>query len=421
VEAAVVIAATLTLHEAARTVWDAVVVGAGPAGSLAARELARRGRSVLLVDRAAFPRKKVCGCCLNGSALATLRQVGLGDLTARCGAVQLRWMQLAAGSRSARLPLAEGVALSRETFDAALVSAAIAAGVAFLPQTKAQLAFLKAASERGMLSRPTRSLSNGQGREGPRKHGTLRDVTLGNGEKSVGTVARVILAADGLGGTFLARAGENEARPAAGARIGAGVVTADVPPFYHPGTIYMACGRRGYLGLVRLEDGRLDLAAALDAAWLRDTGSLAAAAADLLTAVRWPLPAGLAEQHWRGTPPLTRRVSRVACDHVFALGDAAGYVEPFTGEGMAWALAAAEAVAPIAARGWQSSSERAWEGAFGRVVRRRQLTCRLAAAVLRRPWLTRALIALLSRLPHLARPIVYHLNSRTKRPVAFTV
>src|SRR5437762_947004 len=65
VEAAMTVPPTLTLADAERRVWDVVVVGAGPAGAAAARELARRSVSVLLVDKAVFPRWKVCGSCLN--------------------------------------------------------------------------------------------------------------------------------------------------------------------------------------------------------------------------------------------------------------------------------------------------------------------------------------------------------------------
>lgn len=57
--------------------WDAVVVGAGPAGSTAARELAEAGRSVLLLDKASFPREKVCGDGLIPDALNALRRAGL--------------------------------------------------------------------------------------------------------------------------------------------------------------------------------------------------------------------------------------------------------------------------------------------------------------------------------------------------------
>ncbi|WP_349263050.1 FAD-dependent oxidoreductase, partial [Longimicrobium sp.] len=53
--------------------WDVVVVGAGPAGSATAAHLVRRGHAVLLLDRAAFPRRKPCGECVNPAGVAALR------------------------------------------------------------------------------------------------------------------------------------------------------------------------------------------------------------------------------------------------------------------------------------------------------------------------------------------------------------
>src|SRR5262245_47996201 len=85
----------------ARAEWDVVVVGASLAGSLAARGLARRGLAVLLVDRAHFPRWKVCGCCLNPFTLGVLTRAGLGDLTERAGARPLATMRLAVRGRQA--------------------------------------------------------------------------------------------------------------------------------------------------------------------------------------------------------------------------------------------------------------------------------------------------------------------------------
>src|SRR5262245_35586011 len=115
--------------------WDAVVVGAGPAGSVTARELARGGARVLLVDKATFPRPKVCGCCLNRATLAALDAVGLGHVPSRCGAVPLDRVKLAAGRLSAEVRLPGGVAVSREAFDAALVEEAVKVGVTFHPNT----------------------------------------------------------------------------------------------------------------------------------------------------------------------------------------------------------------------------------------------------------------------------------------------
>ncbi|HEX5270848.1 MAG TPA: FAD-dependent oxidoreductase, partial [Gemmataceae bacterium] len=131
--------ATLTLAQAARQPWPVVVVGAGPAGALAARELARRGLAVLLVDRATFPRWKVCGCCLNVRALATLAAAGLGALAARLGAVPLLDVLLAGRGCRARVALPDGAVLSRTALDAALVGEAVCAGAAFLPRTRAVL------------------------------------------------------------------------------------------------------------------------------------------------------------------------------------------------------------------------------------------------------------------------------------------
>ena len=59
--------------------WDAVVAGAGPAGALAAMILARSGARVLVVDRARFPRDKLCGDSLNPGTINLLRRLNLSS------------------------------------------------------------------------------------------------------------------------------------------------------------------------------------------------------------------------------------------------------------------------------------------------------------------------------------------------------
>ena len=364
--------------------WDAVVIGAGPAGSVAARELARRGGRVLLVDRAAFPRSKVCGCCLNGAALSALDSIGLGHLAESCGAVPLTSMHLAAGSRSAQLRLPQGVVLSRGAFDLALVREAEAAGATFLPSTQAKLEAVETDS---------------------------RSIRL-EGATSTQIAARVVILASGLS--------NGDSKPSPGSRLGGGtIVPADLTPdFYRPGQLFMATGRGGYVGLVRLEDDRLDIAAAFDASFVRTSGGLGAAAEAILARTRWPAIPGLAELSWKGTPALTRKRSTVADHRLFVVGDAAGYVEPFTGEGMAWAIASAAALAPIALRAiakWNDSCMREWERVHRRTVRRRQWICRAASHVLRSPMLTGLAVRALSLMPSLSRPVVAALN----RPASF--
>src|SRR5262245_37868697 len=100
--------------------WDVAVVGAGPAGSVAAAELARRRASVLLVEAATLPRPKVCGCCLNGGGLAAVEAAGLSGVPAGLRAVPVARFRLGAGGRRAEVPLPTGVAVSREAFDTEL-------------------------------------------------------------------------------------------------------------------------------------------------------------------------------------------------------------------------------------------------------------------------------------------------------------
>ena len=109
---------TISFAAAGQRRWDAIVVGAGPAGALAARQLAREGTEVLLLDRKAFPRWKVCGACVNQNALSVLKDVNLHDLVERLGAVPIEKFQLCVGSRHATLAIPGGVAVSRAQFDA---------------------------------------------------------------------------------------------------------------------------------------------------------------------------------------------------------------------------------------------------------------------------------------------------------------
>lgn len=371
------IPATLDPPAAAARRWDAIVIGAGPAGALTARQLALRGLAVLLVDRGTFPRWKVCGACLNAAALSTLAAVGLEWVAIQHGAVPLLDMQLAAGTERTKIPLVGRAALSRSALDAALVDAAIRAGANWLPRTWA---------------RP-HSITTAE-----------RCVALRQDGNEVLAAARIVVAAGGLGGA-------DEVRPVVqvGARFGAGTVAAEAPAAYRPGTIYMACGSGGYVGLVRIEDGKLNIAGALDYNAVRQHRGIGALAAAILAEAGLPAVASLAHLPWRGTPALTRHTVRPAAERLFVVGDAASYVEPFTGEGIAWALAAAVAVTPIVGRActrWDPVLAAEWSARHRRIVQCRQWPCRLLAALLRRPALTRTVVRLVRRMPLLAVPLM---------------
>jgi flavin-dependent dehydrogenase len=137
----------------------------------------------------------------------------------------------------------------------------------------------------------------------------------------------------------------------------------------------------------------------------------------VLSSVGWPVVPGIEELSWKGTPALTRRPAAVAGHRLFAVGDAAGYVEPFTGEGMAWAIASATAVAPMAMRAitaWHSDLVAEWQRTHARLLGHRQRVCRVVAHVLRWPTWTRLAVTALRVVPSLSQPLVFALNrSRT--------
>jgi flavin-dependent dehydrogenase len=386
-----VIAPTLSVDTAGNDVWDVVVIGAGPAGAVAARQAAQAGGRVLLVDAKAFPRAKVCGACLNSRALAILTELGLGEVPAALGGVRVEQFRVRSLGREAQLSLPAGMAVSRARFDAALVEAAIGAGADFLPETTAQV-----------------------GEACGSDRAECRIVSLRRaGTSGVPARARVVLAADGLGHASLRNHPEFSSRVAGDARIGVGGQLAEYPAEYGAGTIFMAVGRYGYVGLVQIEEGQLNIAGALAPEFVKSTGGAAPAVQSVLAEAGFPPIAALAEADWHGTVALTRSSARVAGRRVLLLGDAAGYVEPFTGEGMAWAMAAAAAVAPLVPRGafeWDRRIEREWQATLRRLVTRRQRWCRMLALALRHPWAVRALLGAVSLAPSLAGPIIRSVN-----------
>jgi len=382
------IAPTISFSALSETHWDVVIVGAGPAGALAAHQCARRNLVTLLVDKAEFPRYKVCGSCLNARDRRALRDAGLEAMLDREHAVPLHSLHVASKRRIARIALPQGyVSLSRERFDAALVRVAIDAGAHFLPSTKARLGNVTTDARAVHLDSLSPSLTGST------------------------VFANVILAADGLGGSLM-RA-QDPGAVANHSHIGIGAISGNAPDYYGSGITYMACGTHGYLGLQRIEDGRLDIAAAVNAAWMREQGGPAQAAHAILRQTPFPPLPGLDDLDWKGTPPLTRTYSATTLPRVLALGDAAGYIEPFTGEGIAWALDAALAVAPIAATAVNHHDhhiEHAWQQRYRGLITRRQWICKAMAAGLRHPRWVQWGVTAVSWVPLLARPLIYEIN-----------
>src|ERR1700722_3797493 len=116
--------------EAKTMLYDVVIVGAGPAGSAAARLLAEVGWSVALVEKSEFPRRKVCGEFISATSLAVLKACGvMAPFIAAAGPPVMR-VGVYAGNAMLSAPREQvwGRALGREHLDVMLRDAAVAAG-----------------------------------------------------------------------------------------------------------------------------------------------------------------------------------------------------------------------------------------------------------------------------------------------------
>ncbi|CAN5729398.1 hypothetical protein BH10CYA1_BH10CYA1_50520 [soil metagenome] len=367
------------------TEWDVVIVGAGPAGAFAAFLLAQHASNILLVDKANFPRPKVCGCCINNAALNLLNQYSLHNLMTEQGAVPLEQLCLFEAHRSATVNLPGGYSLSRNKFDTALIKAGIDRGVIFLPGTTAQVLN---ASPSG------------------------RAVQLQDEFNTQVINAKIVLVADGLGGRSLDRHAEFDFITDANSRFGCGTIVDDAPDYYQPGRIYMACASGGYVGLVRLEDGRVDVAAALDRDFSRAHSGPAKAATMIMRISNLPVPESLSTTHWTGTEALTRKRNQIAAERVFVLGDSCGYAEPFTGEGIAWALTSGAGVIELAQKGltqWSPSLIQDWHFKHTKMIKARQDRSIAIAHGLRNDTLRHFAIPMIASFPLVASSIIKYI------------
>jgi flavin-dependent dehydrogenase len=373
--------AVTEMHALAASVWDALVIGAGPAGSLAARQLATCGLKTLLVEAKTFPRAKVCGGCLNRRGIAALERVGLGQLVDTRHSNRIHALHWIVGHQRARLTLPEMRVVDRAEFDHALVQAAMRAGVTFLD---------------GVQACVERKATAGS-----------RTVTLARQREHAQIEARVVIAADGLGRSSLKRLPDFGSVTADHSRIGAGAM------FSHTGLltrdeITMVVGRQGYVGLAALGGDKLNVAAALDPAAVARK-SVGEVIFDLLHSAGFDTDTVWSTVAWHGTPPLTSRPGRVAAERVLVVGDASGYVEPFSGEGMATALETALAVTPLAEQAadrWSPELAASWTAVQRRLVVDSQATCRQLAWILRHGWAAAAAVGLCRMQPWVARRFI---------------
>lgn len=360
--------------------YDILVIGAGVAGATAAlaaaNEIDAGPKRILLVDRAAWPREKVCGCCLGARGVSGLLAAGVSHRELLAASIPLKAAQVRLGGRALDLELDRirpGLVISRAELDSIIVRHAEANGVVFEPDTSARI--------------------------GPRREGDWWPVRLTTGNSQRPVHARTIIVADGLAGRSLDDVAGFEPVVARLARMGVGatakwssVTTVDGADALPDGRVVLCASHGGYVGLVRLPGGQVDVAAALDPAHVRAAGGPGAVVATLLRRAGLQ-PSGPLPDRFAGTSLLTRRRRRLAAPGLLVIGDAAGYVEPFTGEGMTWAACGGQFAGVLAARHFGDELAAAWRVWHAENIRATQRTCRIIAAGLRVPWLGEMVVA----------------------------
>ena len=309
---------------------DVIVAGAGPAGSLAAITLARAGARVLMIDRDAFPRDKLGGDTLNPGAVAWLAARGLhgGPLT---GARPLRGMRVSGPHADVVARYADAavaLALPRAILDHWLLTEAVAAGVRF---------------ESGLIVRAP-LIDDRRGRP------VVRGVIVsrrGSPAAPVRLPASITIAADGRR-SAIARALGLIRHPLHPRRWAFGVYAEGIEGTSDVGEMHIR--PNFYFGIAPLTDGRCNVclvttprpgARPMDV--IRRSVAAEPALAPRFVRARF-------DADVRVMGPLAVDARAAGAEGVLLAGDAAGFVDPMTGDGLHLAMRGAELAAQEAVR-----------------------------------------------------------------------
>jgi flavin-dependent dehydrogenase len=355
---------------------DVLIVGAGPAGTVAAIVLARAGARVRLIDRADFPRDKLCGDTVNPGALARLRALGVGDAIDAHG-LRVDGM-LVTGEHGAAIqgPYPRGLfgrAILRRDLDWLLLQQAIRAGCQFDPCVAVREPVVDTSAHVPAIS----------------------GVRLGHNGSTRELRARVTIAADGRRSTIafglgLARHPDRPRRWAIGAYFeGVGAVSdwspaqlaehaakTSLPPDRPPrldrvfGEMHVRRGR--YIGVAPVPGGVTNVCLVRPShpgdSDLRDPAALLTRelTCDPLLRDRFAGARPIAPPVVLG--PLAVDVQPAAIDGLMLAGDSAGFIDPMTGDGLRFAIRGGE----LAAAAALDALTHGWTGVHAGLVARRR-------------------------------------------------
>jgi geranylgeranyl reductase family protein len=357
---------------------DVIVVGAGPAGSTAACDLARRGHDVLLLDRKAFPRDKTCGDGVPPGSIEILNDLGMADQIRSAGFYPINGIRI--GSPSGRMwetgfrpkrPGAEFYIAPRERFDGLIYDHAVKSGARFV----------EAGVRRTLVER-----------------GRVVGVSAYVNGRETAINARVVIGADGATSAVARSVQARHTKRLRDRSVAIRAYVEGIETLPHRVEFYFHKKFvPGYGWIFPLGSGRANVGVIVRVDRLRRTGETLeslleaflespAVGARLRSGHRrhrtaaWQLPIG------------SHKPSRKSFSGALLVGDAAALVDPLTGEGIHSALVSARIAADVAARAVEtgdtspsafSDYDRRCDAALGRLLRRSHYISRSVALA---PW-----------------------------------
>ena len=307
---------------------DVIVVGGGPAGAATATFLRRRGHDVLLLDEARFPRDKVCGEGVSPEAWRLLAEMGADGAVRALRPQPLRGMTLTAPDGTAfsgfyRGAAGPGFAVRRQALDACLLAASRAAGV----EVREGVAVSGVLAADGRVT------------------GVVVDDRPGGGELR----ARLVVGADGRRSVVARQLGLLREHPRL-RKFAVRGYWSGMDGLGEMGEMHVVAG--AYCGVAPLGG------TAANVTFVVARDDMQAAGGDLegfyrRTLARWPrlverLGQATLSEPPRAIGPLALVARRVSVPGAAVVGDAAGFYDPFTGEGVTLALRGAEILSEVA-------------------------------------------------------------------------
>jgi geranylgeranyl reductase family protein len=362
---------------------DVLVVGAGPAGSAAAAALARAGRDVLLVEARAHPRPKACAEYASPRIAEELAILGVPDQVWRANALPLRGMRVIRGRDAVDMRYQDATGprpawgLDRQAFDVTLAEHAVASGANLLEHASFDDVHWRGGQDAAGGRVVGASLRTADGRV------TVRCGWLIGADGARSRVSQRVARERGMG---MLR------------RLGLVAHYEAVPELADHGEMHV--GRDWYVGLAPLSGGRLNVGMALPLdGERRPAEERFQAAIDGIPAVAERLHGRRRLTPIRGASPIAHRVAGIAGRGWMLVGDAAGFIDPFTGEGIYRALRSARAAAEALDIGDDEGAAKRY-----RVARRDAFAAKDALT-----WLVQGMLA--------ARPVMgYALRRLAARP-----